>query len=167
MDWPFPKSVTEVCSFYGQATFYQRFIRDFGRLATFITNCLKERQFHWGPAQQESFEILKTKLTTAPVLAFLNLISCSKLKQMRLRLMLVLSSCRKNNQWSFTAKNYMKHNKNGLHMNKNYMLFLKLSSSGSTTYMTRHLFYEVTIKHCNFLRPRNLLKLCILSGYSL
>lgn len=72
LDWPSPKSVTQVRSFHVLATFYRRFIKDFRRIATPIADCLKKRQFHWGKEQQKSFEILKTKLTTTHVLTFPN-----------------------------------------------------------------------------------------------
>lgn len=33
-----------------------------------LTNCLKERTFKWGAPQQQSFEEIKTLLSTAPIL---------------------------------------------------------------------------------------------------
>lgn len=72
LDQPLPKSVTEVRSFHDLATFYRCFIKDFGKIATPFTDYLKKGQFYWGQEQQASFDLLKSKLTSASVLALPN-----------------------------------------------------------------------------------------------
>lgn len=70
--WPTPKTVTELRSFLRLATFYRRFVRGFSSIAAPLSDCLKKGKFHWGPTQQESFDLLKLKLSSAPVPSLLN-----------------------------------------------------------------------------------------------
>jgi hypothetical protein len=49
--------------------YYRRFIEGFSKIARPMTALLaKNVEFKWTPTCQESFEMLKQKLTTAPVL---------------------------------------------------------------------------------------------------
>jgi hypothetical protein len=69
LDWKAPKDVRGIKSFIGMAGYYRRFIEGFSKIARPMTALLaKKVEFKWTPAYQESFEMLKQKLTTTPVL---------------------------------------------------------------------------------------------------
>ena len=68
-EWKAPKSVTEIRSFLGLAGYYRRFIEGFSKIARPMTQLLKkEKKFVWSEQCQESFEQLKEKLTSSPIL---------------------------------------------------------------------------------------------------
>jgi hypothetical protein len=69
-DWKRPETVTEIRSFLGLAGYYRRFVLGFSQLAAPLTKLLhKGVKFEWGAPQDQSFEELKNRLVTAPVLA--------------------------------------------------------------------------------------------------
>jgi hypothetical protein len=69
LDWKAPKGVRRIKSFIRVAGDYRRFIEGFSKIARPMTALLaKKVEFKWTPACQKSFETLKEKLTTAPVL---------------------------------------------------------------------------------------------------
>jgi len=70
LDWPTLKSVSEVRSFHGLASFYKRFVKNFSTIATPLTEIVKKSVgFKWNDQQDEAFNLLKDKLCSAPVLA--------------------------------------------------------------------------------------------------
>ncbi|KAL2480321.1 RNA-directed DNA polymerase [Abeliophyllum distichum] len=72
-EWPTPKSVIDVRSFHGLASFYRRFVKDFSTLATPLTEIIKKSVgFNWGIEQENAFNIIKDRLCFAHVLALPN-----------------------------------------------------------------------------------------------
>uniref|UniRef100_A0A158P4Y1 RNA-directed DNA polymerase n=1 Tax=Tetranychus urticae TaxID=32264 RepID=A0A158P4Y1_TETUR len=68
--FPTPRTVRDIKSFVALCSYYRRFIKDFALIARPLTNLTrKDLPFEWGPAQENAFNELKTKLTTPPVLA--------------------------------------------------------------------------------------------------
>ena len=70
-NYPEPTTVTELKRFLGMTSYYRRFIPRFSTIAAPINRLLqKEVDFIWSKECQASFELLREKLITAPVLAF-------------------------------------------------------------------------------------------------
>jgi hypothetical protein len=69
LSWNMPTSVSYIWSFLGLARYYWRFIEGFSRISKPMTELLKkDKKFKWTPACEASFQELKKRLTTAPVL---------------------------------------------------------------------------------------------------
>ncbi|KAA0037485.1 ty3-gypsy retrotransposon protein [Cucumis melo var. makuwa] len=67
--WPRPSTVSEIRSFLGLAGYYRRFVEDFSRIASPLTQLTRKgTPFVWNPACESSFQELKQKLVSAPVL---------------------------------------------------------------------------------------------------
>ena len=67
--WVRPTNVTEVRSFVGLASYYRRFVKGFSSVASQLTNLTKQNVlFVWSDECEESFQKLKTLLTTSPIL---------------------------------------------------------------------------------------------------
>ena len=68
-EWEPPKNVGEIRSFLGLAGYYRRFIENFSKIAKPMTELLKkDKKFEWTEACETSFQDLKGRLVTAPVL---------------------------------------------------------------------------------------------------
>ncbi|GJW08591.1 putative nucleotidyltransferase, ribonuclease H [Tanacetum coccineum] len=66
---PYPTNVKGVRSFLGHAGFYRRFIKDFFKIARPMTQLLiKDAKFIFSNECMQAFDILKNKLTSAPVI---------------------------------------------------------------------------------------------------
>ena len=72
LEWPRPTNVTEIRSFLGLAGYYRRFVEGFSKIAVPLTRLTqKEVRFEWSDVCEKSFQLLKEKLISAPVLALL------------------------------------------------------------------------------------------------
>ena len=69
-EWLTPKSVSDVRSFHGLASFYRRFVKDFSTIAAPLNELVKKHVgFKWGQKQEQAFAALKDRLIHAPILA--------------------------------------------------------------------------------------------------
>ena len=67
--WEVPTNVIEIRSFLGKASYYRRFVEGFSRIAQPLTNLTKKNvKFVWGNDCEQSFQELKRRLTSAPIL---------------------------------------------------------------------------------------------------
>ncbi|KAK1681233.1 hypothetical protein QYE76_042081 [Lolium multiflorum] len=68
-EWKVPTTQTEVRAFLGLAGYYRRFVEGFSSIARPMTQLLKkDKKFEWTDKCEESFQQLKLRLTTAPIL---------------------------------------------------------------------------------------------------
>ena len=69
MNWERPISVTEIRSFLGLTSYYRRFIKEFSQISLPLTKLTgKDALLMWTMDCEKSFQELKRKLTSTPVL---------------------------------------------------------------------------------------------------
>jgi len=70
--YPTPRTSKEVKQFVGLSNYYRRFIPSYAAITEPLHRLLQKNNkvFNWTPECDSAFNILKTKLTTPPVLAF-------------------------------------------------------------------------------------------------
>jgi hypothetical protein len=67
-------SVGDIRSFLVLARYYWRFIEGFSKISKSMTELLeKDKKFKWTPAYEASFQELKKRLTTTPILVMSNM----------------------------------------------------------------------------------------------
>ena len=71
VDWPVPRTVKELSSFLGLASYFRKFVRNFAEIASPLLQLThKDATFQWGDREQSSFDRLKCALASAPVVSF-------------------------------------------------------------------------------------------------
>ncbi|GKC04358.1 putative reverse transcriptase domain-containing protein [Tanacetum coccineum] len=69
-DWASPKSPIKIRQFLGLAGYYRRLIKGFLKIAKPMTKLTQKKvKFEWGDKQETTFQLLKQKLCSAPILA--------------------------------------------------------------------------------------------------
>jgi hypothetical protein len=69
LSWNTPQNVSDIQNFLGSAGDYRRFIEGFSKIAKPMIELLEKGEtFKWTPRHESSFQELKKRLTTAPVL---------------------------------------------------------------------------------------------------
>ena len=70
-DWPTPTGIKQLQAFLGTVGYYRQYLPDFATIAQPLHRLTsKETEWTWGEAEQCSFEQLKGRLVTAPVLGY-------------------------------------------------------------------------------------------------
>ncbi|XP_073022245.1 uncharacterized protein [Primulina eburnea] len=69
LDWPKPRNATDIRSFLGLAGYYRKFVEGFSSIAVPLTRLTqKNSKFIWDDNCEKSFQTLKEKLASTPVL---------------------------------------------------------------------------------------------------
>ena len=69
LEWPRPKSVTDVRSFLGMVGYYRKFLKHFAEISAPLVELTKKGvPWSWDATQQYAFDALKEMLTDAPTL---------------------------------------------------------------------------------------------------
>ena len=72
-DWERPKTVTQVRSFTAFCNYYRKFVKNFAEVAKPLYRLTsKGVKFTWEKEHEDAFQLLKTRLLQAPILAFPN-----------------------------------------------------------------------------------------------
>ena len=70
-EYPVPRKVKDVRAFLGLANYYRKFVKDFAKIAGPLQELTKKGlKFQWTDECQAAFDLLKTALTQAPILAY-------------------------------------------------------------------------------------------------
>lgn len=72
VNWPIPKTLGEVRSFHGLATFYRKFIKNFSHICAPLLDTIKggrKTKFQWTKQVDEDFKYLKERVAQYPILA--------------------------------------------------------------------------------------------------
>jgi len=69
MEWLRPTNVTEIRSFPDLVGYYPRFVKDFSKISSHLTNLLKKtNKFEWIEKCERAFQGLRQRLTTVLIL---------------------------------------------------------------------------------------------------
>ena len=76
-DWPHPTDITETCSFLGLCNYYQKFIKDYAKIAQPLYKLIlgenskgKKNEIEWDQDCEIAFHLLKRLCTEAPILTY-------------------------------------------------------------------------------------------------
>jgi hypothetical protein len=73
VDLPPPTSVKQLCTVMGHTRYYRKFIKGYAQITVPMEKLLKKDcQFGWTDECHQSFDTLKQKMMTAPILVFLD-----------------------------------------------------------------------------------------------
>jgi hypothetical protein len=69
LDWPMPKNLIELRSFFELCSYYRQFVQGFSQLGEPLIDLTKHGAFIWTKKSQEAFDHMKEVMGSCPVLA--------------------------------------------------------------------------------------------------
>jgi len=72
LDWPIPKTLTELKGFLGICNYYMRFVKGFSQLCAPLIDLTKKGAFKWSNEAQLTFDKMKKVMSTCPVISLLD-----------------------------------------------------------------------------------------------
>jgi hypothetical protein len=72
VDWPTPKTLTELRGFLSICSYYRRIFKGFSHICAPLTNLTKKGSFRWSEEAQSTFDKMKKVMITYSVLALPN-----------------------------------------------------------------------------------------------
>jgi hypothetical protein len=72
LDWPTPRSLTELWGFFEICNYYRRFVKGFSQVGAPLTNLTKKGVFRWSKDAQIAFDRMKKVMSTCSMLAILD-----------------------------------------------------------------------------------------------
>eukprot|EP01018_Ginkgo_biloba_P034936 Gb_00235 [translate_table: standard] len=68
-DWPTPRTITSLRGFLGLTGYYRKFVKNYARIPSPLTDLTKKDSFKWSEDSDQAFQELKRDMTMTPVLA--------------------------------------------------------------------------------------------------
>ena len=69
LEWPRPKSLTELRGFIGFFTYYRKFVNGLSQLTSPLNDLTKKYVFQWHEWDKKYFQITKEVISNCPILA--------------------------------------------------------------------------------------------------
>ena len=69
LEWPRPKTLTELRGCIGICTYYRKFVKGFSQLTSPLIDLKKKDAFHWNEGAEKYFQIMKEVIRNFHILA--------------------------------------------------------------------------------------------------
>ena len=68
LEWPHPKSLTELRGFIGICIYYRKFVKGFSQITSPLTDLKNKHSFQWNEGDEKSFQIMKEVISNCLIL---------------------------------------------------------------------------------------------------